>query len=154
MHGRFVRGDGLILPNNVSLAGAEMILVGAFRLTPQALYACLVSGAPSKSMTMAQMIEPTLGVGGYERIAIPQTIVGWPTIGTLSGEKYIESDWLTFAADEVPFDQPIQRVALVAGSAYAADAPVFALSAALPEAVTIDVDTPLDSRRFKYQFFL
>lgn len=154
MRGQFIRGDGLILPNNVSLAGAEMILKGAFRLTAQSMYAGLVAGTPTLAMTMNDMVEPTIGTNGYARVAIAQTALGWPTIGLLVNEKYIESDWLTFEATGGDFDQAIQRVALLGFNTYDGAHDIFALSAALPAEITIGVATPLAERRFKYQFFL
>lgn len=154
MRGQFVRRDGLVLPNNVSLAGAEAILKGAFRLTAQSFYAALVTGTASPSMTMADMVEPTIGANGYARVAIAQSALGWPVIGTLVNEKYIESDWLTFTAAGGSFTQPVQRVALLGFLGYSAVHPVFALSAIMPVEITITPATPLPQRQFKYQFFL
>lgn len=154
MRGQFVRRDGLVLPNNVSLAGAEAILKGAFRLTAQAIYAALVTGTATPTMTMDDMEEPTIGSNGYARVAIPQNGAGWPTIGTLVNEKYIESDWLTFTASGGNFSAPVQRVALLGFATYNAAHPVFALSAIMPEEITITPTTLLADRQFKYQFFL
>lgn len=154
MRGQFVRGDGLILPNNVSLAGAEVILRGAFRLTPQAFFAALVTGAPTKSMTQADMVEPAIGTNGYARQAITQDAVGWPTIGTVASERYIESAWVTFEAVGGDFSAPVQRVALLGYATLDLAHPIFALSALMPEEITITPATPLANRRFKYQFFL
>lgn len=154
MRGQFVRRDGLVLPNNVSLAGAEAILKGAFRLTAQAWYAALVTGSASPSMTMAGMVEPTIGMNGYARVAIAQSALGWPTIGALVNEKYIESDWLTFTASGGNFTQAVQRIALLGFNTYSGAHPVFALSAIMPVEITIGVATPLAQRQFKYQFFL
>lgn len=154
MRGQFVRRDGLVLPNNVSLAGAEAILKGAFRLTAQAWYAALVTGSASPIMTMADMVEPTIGANGYARVPIAQSALGWPTIGTLVNEKYIESDWVTFTAVGGNFTQPVQRIALVGFAGYSAAHPVFALSAIMPAQITITPTTLLAQRQFKYQFFL
>lgn len=154
MRGQFVRRDGLTLPNNVSLAGAEAILKGAFRLTAQAWYAALVTGSASPIMTMGDMDEPAIGTNGYARVAIAQSGVGWPTLGTLVNEKYIESDWLTFTASGGNFSIPVQRIALLGFATYSAAHPVFALSAILPEEITITPATLLANRQFKYQFFL
>lgn len=154
MRGKFIRGDGLEIPNNVSLAGAEVVLKAAFRLTAQPIYAALVAGAPTLGMTMLDMVEPTLAINGYSRIAIPQSIVGWPVVGTVSSEKYIETDWLTWTAVVGNFDQPIQRVALIGFNTYSAAHEIFALSVMMPNEITITPATDLALRRFKYQFFL
>lgn len=154
MRGRFIRGDGLILPNNVSLAGAEMVLKSAFRLTAQSLWAALVFGPPTTDMVIGDLVEPTIGVNGYERVEITQDIVGWPTIGTLGSEKYIETDWLEFEATGGNFDEGVQRVALLGAETYDVNQDVFSLSAMMPAEIIITPTTDLADRRFKYQFFL
>ncbi len=154
MRGQFIRGDGLVVPNNISLAGAEVILKGAFRLTAQAMYAGLVAGTPTLAMTMNDVVEPTIGTNGYGRVAIPQNLTGWPTLGTLVNEKYVESDWLTFEAVGGNFDQGVQRVALLGFNTYSGVHDIFALSAAMPTEITITPLTDLSLRRFKYRLYL
>jgi len=154
MRGQFIRGDGLILPNNVSQAGAAMILRGAFRLTSQPIYAALVRGAPTLSMRMVSMSEPTIGVNGYNRVFIPQDENSWPQLGEFNSETFIRSMWLPFAAVGGSFDKPIQRIALVGSAIYNPTDPVFALSAPLEVPLVITPDTPLAYRRFRYQFYL
>lgn len=154
MRGQFIRGDGLVIPNNVSLAGADMILKAAFRLTAQPLFAALVAGTPTLSMTMATLTEPTIGTNGYARVAVAQSAIGWPLVGTLVNEKYIETDWLVFEAVGGNFNQPIQRIALLGFNTYLGTHDVFALSALMPAQLTVTPTTLLADRRFKYQFFL
>lgn len=154
MRGQFIRRDGLILPNNVSLAGAEAILAAAFQGAAQSWYAALVSGPPTLDMTSADLTEPTIGTNGYARIEIAQSAVGWPVIAQQNNEMYVESDWLTWAAVGGDFNQAIQRLALLGTSTYTAGDDVLALSAPLPTEYIITPSTDLANRQFKYQLFL
>lgn len=155
MRGQFQRADGLILPNNISKAGAAMILEAAFRNNAPSLYVGLVVGAPSADMTMANMLEPTIGLHGYGRIQIPRNNTGWPTVGEVGGERFISTDWLTWAAVGADFDRQVQRMAIVdSADAGGVDTQVLALSVALPSEITITPTTPLAQRQFKYTIFL
>lgn len=152
--GRFIRGDGLVLPNNVSLAGAQMILAAAMRNTAPAFWFGLVVGAPSASMILADMEEPTVGVGGYARIQATRDGTGWPGLGDVGGKKYIETDYLTWTATGSGFDKPIQRVAWFGTNAVAGGNQIMSLSAPLPEPKQILASTPLAKRQFKYRLYI
>ena len=153
MRGEFIRADGLIIPNNVSLAGAEAVLLAAFRQQGFSLFAGLVQGAPTVDMTQADMTEPSIGVSGYERVALPTDETTWPVIGTSNSEKFIESleiEWGPSGA----FDQAIQRIALFGTQLYQPAEPVLMLSAPLPDEYVIDTNTLPKNRTFKYRFYL
>lgn len=154
MRGQFVRGDGLVIPNNVSMAGAEMILGAAFRHESVSVYCALVRGTPTVDMVMGDMVEPTIGVNGYSRVAITQDSTGWPVIAAYGTEMYIESSFRVWVGLNDGFSEPIQRIALVGSNTYDAGLDVWALSAPMPEEVRITPSTPLNQRRFKYQLFL
>lgn len=154
MRGMFIRGDGLVLPNNISIAGGQQILRNAFRDESSDFFMALVTGLPTTGMTMLGMVEPTLGVNGYARVALPRSNVGWPTVSAEGTDAYIESQLATFTAAGGNFNQPIQRLALVGFSGYSAGHPVLALSEPLPAAVTITPTTPLAERQFRYRIYL
>lgn len=154
MRGEFIRGDGLVIPNNISKAGAAVILAAALRNDVPTLFAALVTGVPSPNMTFATMVEPTIGTNGYGRISIPRTNVGWPTLGNVGDETFCESQTFTFTAAGGNFNQAVQRVALVGSNAYNVNDPVYALSAALPAPLTIGPATLLAERQFKYRIYL
>lgn len=154
MRGQFVRGDGLVIPNTVSLAGAQMLLTAALRNTVPTIYAALVKGFPTAGMLIDNLTEPTIGTNGYERIAISRDSTGWPTLSNLGSEAYIETDWLTWAASGGPFNQEVNRVCLIGTNTYTPTDPVYALSGPFEAFTTIDVPTDLDLRRFKYQLFI
>lgn len=154
MRGEFIRGDGLVVPNNVSLDGKEMILASAFQHASQTFYAALVAGAATLDMTMGDMTEPTIGTNGYARVAISQDDTGWPVIANLDSEMYVETDWLTYTASGGNFDETVQRIALVAAGTYTAGDSVFALSGLFPAEIIITPTTDLALRRFKYRFYL
>ena len=155
MRGKFVRADGLVLPNNISRVGSQMILEAAFRNTVPTLFVALVVGAPDAVMTMATMEEPTIGVNGYARIAIERNAVGWPNSAEVAGERMIGTDWLTWTPTGTGFNKPVQRLALIgSASGLGVGAPVYALSSAMPAPATLLATTPVEQRRFKYEIFL
>lgn len=155
MRGQFVRRDGLIIPNNISTAGAQMILAAAFQGQVPSFYAALVDGFPTAGMTSAQVTEPTIGVNGYARIQIPRSNVGWPTLDSAGGEAYIESEWLTWAATQDPgFSSVVNRICLLGTSVMTPTDPIYAMSAPFATPVQINAETPLNQRQFKYQIFI
>lgn len=152
MRGQFIRGDNLILPNNISLAGAEMILAAAFRNDVPTFFMALVTGVPDADMTMATMAEPTVA-NGYERKAITRDGAGWPTVGVIGNERFISTDWIEWIPTG-DFDVAIQRVALLSDDAIDPTLDVYALSVPLPDPIILGASSTLDQRRFKYQIFL
>ena len=154
MQGRFIREDGLIIPNNISQAGAQAFLAAAFRNDVPTFYVGLVTGPPSLTMTLADMIEPTVGVNGYARQNIARNSGGWPTQGVAGNQRFVESDWITFTATGGNFDQPIQRLALFNTNVVAPVNPIWALSSPMSNAYVITPSTPLAERRFKYAVYL
>lgn len=154
MRGEFLRADGLVIPNNISIAGAQMILAAALRNTVPTLYAGLVSGAPTADMTQGAMDEPTIGTNGYARIAIARNDTDWPTLGISGVEAYMETKWLTWLPTGGNFNQAIQRVMLVGGSTYSGSDPVYALSSPLDAALTLTPTTDESLRKFKYRIYL
>lgn len=154
MRGEFRFANGLILPNNVSLVGAQTILESAFNLTVQTWYVALVSGPPTLDMTMGDMTEPTIGTNGYARQALAHDAVGWPTIDASGDQAYVESATVTFAAVGGDFDEAIQRCALLGTNTFNAGDSVWALSAPLPTELVITPTTLLVNRQFTYRLYL
>lgn len=154
MRGLFRRADGLILPNNISLAGAAMILAAAFRDDVPTFYAALCVGYPAANMTELDLAEPTIGTNGYARIAIPRSSVGWPTQVVVGAEASIASEWMTWAPTGSGFDQPTQRVALVSSATYDSTNPVYALSAPLNQPLNLTPTSPVEDLRYQYQIYL
>lgn len=154
MRGEFRFSNGLILPNNISLAGAEAILESAFNLTAREWWVALVGGPPTLDMTMNQMTEPTIGVNGYARQELTHDNVGWPTIAASGDQIYVESKVLTFAAVGGDFDQAIQRCALLGFDTYDDTHDVWALSSPLPLEIVIGPSTALVDRQFTYRVYL
>jgi hypothetical protein len=154
MRGQFIRGDGLVIPNNISRAGAQMILTAAFRNTIPTFYVALVTGVPSADMNMSHMNEPTIGVNGYTRIGLTRDLAGWPATGIVGAQSYIESAWMTWVPTGAGFDKPIQRLALLGANTVDPGHSVYALSVPFPAPETLLPSTPVDNRKFKYQIFI
>lgn len=153
LRGEFRRADGLVIPNNVTTAGTLAILNLAFRGTNDTLWIGLCEAVYEPDLLIQDVDEPTLATNGYVRKELQANLTDWPTAGELNGETYIESKDLIWVASGGAFDHAISRMfASFEESALVGD--VFALSAALPESITIDEDTPPENRTFRYRLYL
>jgi hypothetical protein len=153
LRGEFIRADGLVTPNNVTTFGAATILELALQDGAYSFYVGLCDGVYADDLQIEDLTEPTIGTNGYARIAVARSAVGWPTEGTLNGETYFETDWLTWAAVGGDFNQETARMMIV-GHATQTTGNVFALSAALPAAYAITPLTDLSDRQLKYRLYL
>jgi hypothetical protein len=155
LRGEFRFQNGLILPNNVTIAGAGAILKAALRNTAITFWVGLCSGVYEPGLQIEDLTEPTLATNGYARLAVARddTADGWPGDGILNGENYLESKLLTWAAIGGPFDEPVTRMFLCQTEA-GVTGDVIALSAALPDDLVIDEDTLEVDRSFRYRLYL
>lgn len=154
MRGEFIRADGLVIPNNVSIAGAQAVLAAAFQGAAFPMYVGLVAGAPTTTMTSADMTEPAIGTNGYARIALTQDAVGWPVIDANVNEAYVESEFMTWAAVGGDFSAAVQRLALLGTSVNSPTDPIYALSGLMPAEITIGPATDESLRKFKYRLYI
>lgn len=150
--GEFRFQNGLVIPNNVTIFGAQSILAGFARNTVPTFFVGLCNAVYEPDLTLADIEEPTIGVNGYARLALSRDATGWPSDGLVNNEPYIESLTLVWAAVGGPFDKAVTRMFLTPEeSALVGD--IFCLSGALPEELTIDTDTLEVDRSFKYRLF-
>lgn len=171
MRGEFIRFDGLVIPNNITNYGARTILAAALRNEVPTFFVGLVDAQPDPALLIQNVVEPEQ-INGYERKGVTRDNAGWPTEGSINGETYFESDWMTWEATGVPadpvdpeqdlkfpFTKAIRRLMLVQNPANVVDdlsdanLKVLALSTSLPSALTINVDTPEAARKFKYRLY-
>lgn len=150
--GEFIRADGLVIPNNVTLYGSQKVLTLAFTDAVASFWMALCNAQPDTALQIEDLNEPTIGVNGYARQQLARTAVGWPTVGSLNGEAYIESASFVFAAVGGPFDAAARRIALLE-SETDVEGDVIALSAAFPADLTVDTDTVIADRTFKYRLY-
>lgn len=154
MRGEFRFDNGLVLPNNISIAGAKAILDSAFRLQSQTWFAALVSGAPTVDMNQSDMLEPSIGVNGYARVSLAHNSTGWPVLSDVNGHAFIESAPVLFTPTGGNFSRAIQRAALMLTETFSAESPIVSLSAPLPVEVVLTPTTPEADRRFTYRIYL
>lgn len=154
LQGFFIRGDGLIVPNNVTEYGCKLFLELALQDSGYDIHFALANAVPDFQLQLEDLQEPTIGVNGYARQAIARDDTDWPTIDTENGEPYIESKAFIFAATDGPFDKPINRFALVNDATDVIGDAVIALSGAMPDALVITPTTPELERTFKYRLYL
>lgn len=150
--GEFHRANGLVIPNNITTFGAQSILAGFARNTVPVFFAGLCNAVYEPGLTLADIEEPTIGTNGYERLAITRDTDGWPNIGLVNDEPYIESLALIWEAVTGPFDQAVTRMFLTPEES-ATNGDIFCLSGALPDEFVIDTDTLEADRTFKYRLF-
>jgi hypothetical protein len=108
--GEFIRRDGLVIPNNVTIAGARAVLAAALRNTVPAFWVGLCSAVYEPDLAIEDIVEPTIATNGYARLAVARDSTGWPGDGQVNGEVYFESLPLVWQATGGPFDQPITRM--------------------------------------------
>lgn len=150
--GEFHRANGLVIPNNVTIFGAQSILEGFARNTVPTFFVGLCNAVYEPELSLADIEEPTIATNGYARIPLPRDATGWPSDGLVNNEPYIESLALVWSAVGGAFDKAITRMFITPEeSALVGD--LFCLSAALPEEFTIDEDTVEADRTFKYRLF-
>lgn len=153
LRGEFVRGDGLIIPNNVTIVGAGAILAAALRNTAIEFWVGLCSAVYEPDLRIEDLTEPTLATNGYSRFAVARDAIGWPGDGVVNGENYLESLPLVWEATGGPFDEPVTRM-FICQTEEGLTGDVIALSAALPDDLLIDEDTAEVDRTFRYRLFL
>lgn len=150
--GEFHRADGLVIPNNVTIFGAQSILAGFARNTVPTFFVGLCSAVYEPDLTLAQIDEPTIGTNGYARIPVARDNIGWPNTGLVNDEPYIESLALVWAAVDGPFDKAVTRM-FITPEEIAIVGDIFCLSGAVPDEFIVDVDTLEADRTFKYRLF-
>ena len=156
MRGEFIRGDGVVIPNNITRNGAyvllsyiarEAVVSGDFA---QHWFA-LVDGFPTKMGVMGDLQEPTLGIGGYARQRALRDATGWPTLGFLGTEAYIETKDLVFPATG-DYDKTVTRIAFLLVPDLHLDYAYIALSSPFPR-LQITAATPAPQRTFRYRLY-
>ena len=160
MRGEFRFANGLILPNNVMKTGRAALLSMALRgndSVPLAgggnFYVGLCNTIPSDEVSYASLEEPTIGSGGYSRMAVTRDSVGFPTTGEDNGEPYIESKPLIFVPTGAGFDKAITRC-FIGLEATALLGNIYSLSAPLPAALTLLPSTAEEFRTFTYRLYM
>lgn len=151
MRGEFVRGDGLILPNNIMTYGIESIFRWALQNTGYALHMGLADCNPTPLLAASSLNEPVIGVGGYARQPIDRG-AGWPTIGQVNGETFFESEAITFPATDA-YNGLVSRLCLINHLSQTTGQIVVALSTPFGTDVQIDETTPVEERTFKYRVY-
>lgn len=154
LRGEFIRADGLVIPNNITSWGAARILRAAMLNVDSEWWVALVNVVPEQDLQIEDLNEPTIGVNGYERIEILRSIVGWPAEGTLNGEFYVESGFLTWEAVGGDFDAAVTRMAILTSETDTDGEEVVCLSGAFPAELTVTPETAEADRKFKYRIYL
>lgn len=149
IRGEFIRGDGKVMPNNITTLGAEMLLAAALRAVTPTLYMGLCNGVFTPGMLLAAAGEPTIGTNGYARQQLVQGVMDWPTVSALNGEPYVESKAIVFAPTGAGF--AVSRC-FIASASTAGN--VLMLGSALEAQETLLPATDVALRTFRYRLYL
>ena len=152
LRGEFIRGDGLIIPNNVTTYGVKSFFRWALRNEDYSLHMGLANCSPNVLLQVESLNEPAIGVGGYARKPIART-TDWPVFGTFNGEQYYETSVFIFDSVDAGYDKPVNRLALINSLSEVTGEKVVALSGVLPAEITITPATPEAQRSFKYRIY-
>lgn len=152
LRGEFIRGDGLVIPNNLMTYGVGLLFSAALVDSGYDLHIGLANCNPDADLDISQLNEPTIGVNGYARQPILRDNTGWAVQGEFNGEKYYETKVFEFAAVGGPFDKSVTRPVLVNSLDATTGVLVFSLGTPVTE-FTLDTTTPLEQRSFKYRIY-
>lgn len=160
IRGEFRFGNGRIVPNNVTLTGRTEYLKMLFHGVDGTqvagggnFFVGLCQATPSEGLVLADLIEPTPGISGYNRIAVTRDTIGWPNSGVDNGIPFVETADLVFAPNAT-LDNLITRVFLTP-EASAQVGEMWALGAAFSASpVQWDENTPLGERTVRYRQYL
>lgn len=149
LRGEFILDGGLVIPNNITLKGAESLLRSTMRGEVHAALAVgLCQGVYYPGLQIQDLQEPTIGVNGYNRPTLLRNTDDWPIVGEVAGEIYVESKDIVWTPSGAGFDEQITRLFLCYhGTELTGN--VFCLSGALPAPIT--VNAPFTSR---YRIYL
>lgn len=108
------------IPNLVVAEGKEQFLRAVTRnegmgLTggpPPLFYIGLCDQVPAVTDTLTSITTEPTSAGGYARIGIERSSVGWPTIDEVNGVKRAASQIVTFAASGADFSSSFSRAFL------------------------------------------
>ena len=113
--GEYIRQDGLVIPNQLTMVGANSVLQAAFKHDEGIVWQMgFCSNAPAVDLSLANLDEPTVGVGGYQRVLLPFNPTNWPVLGSVNGETYVETTNCVFNLVG-PIDVPVTRLFLSDG---------------------------------------
>ena len=154
MRGEYHFANGVVLHNQFTDTGLAAVLAAAFQnvYPVGGLYIGLCQAVPGRALTLADLIEPTIGVNGYARQVVNRDAVDWLTTGTQADDPFIETKQYVFAAVTAAFDQEVTRLFLTP-EATATVGDVWAVSAAFETPKLIDPLTLEADRTFTYRVY-
>lgn len=115
-----IRGEyevnGVIVLNHFTNIGMQTILRAAFWQEPVDLWIGLCAKNPGDAVALSQLNEPTIGVNGYARQAVPMNKLNWAALGLVNGESYVRSRTVVFPFTGAPYDSPFNRLFMTDGT--------------------------------------
>lgn len=153
MRGEFRSKSGLVLPNNLTIAGSQAILTAWAQNVVPTFWLGLVKGTPGPNLTKNDVKEPTVGTNGYARYQLNRDSTDWPDFGNIGAENFIGSKFVQWVATGA-YDEVVTRVCLFNTGTIALTNPIMALSSPLPADFQIDADTDPADINFQYRLYL
>lgn len=110
------RDQHICVPNHFTPTGMQQVVEAAFNQDPTSWYVGLCNNAPSDSDALAEIVEPTVGVNGYARVALDMDSTDWPTIGVVNNEIRVVSKNVVFTPTGAGFDVATSRLFITDGT--------------------------------------
>lgn len=108
--------EPLVLPNQFTVVGMQQVLRAAFWQQPQNWYVGLCAKNPGDAVALGDLNEPTIGVNGYARQAVPMDQANWGTLNVINNESYVRSRAVTFPFVVGPYDKQFNRMFITDGT--------------------------------------
>jgi len=143
IRGEYILEDGEVVPNQFTTLGMQAVVKSAFWGENKPWWMGYCARNPGDVVTMDSLLEPTIGVNGYERQLITMDKPGWPKLGLINGETWIETRVVNFPATGA-YDVQVNRLFLTDGDN------VMSISSALPGGLQT-ISTPT-LRRYRLFF--
>jgi len=153
LRGEFIRGDGLVIPNNITTYGANLVFQLALLNTGYALHMGLANCNPDLELQLEDLNEPAIGTNGYARQAITRDGTGWPVASQLNGETYFETQSFVFTPSGGNFTNTVTRPCIVNHASSVIGPEVVALGTPLPDELTFTPALDVELRTFKYRIY-
>ena len=116
VHGQFKiqlpDGKFETLPNLVTYNGGSVFLDTVFRGYVPTFYLGLLDQTATKTSILTDIVTEPTSAGGYARIPVTRTTVGWPTIDYVNGIPRVVTALNSFSAAGTSFSRAFSRIFL------------------------------------------
>lgn len=107
--------NGKWIRNHFTTIGAQAIFRAAFWQEHPDWFMGLCAHNPGDALQLGLLLEPTIGVNGYQRAELGMNAAHWTNIGHVNGNNYVETREVEFEPAGGAFDRETNRLFLTDG---------------------------------------